>query len=144
MTEIQFRDQLAYVISRIDCGHTSMKGSKAFSKYVDTASSLAFPFALKFWSDTMVITANLRRNDPILQRGTVVLSINGYNAQALTDTLFNYITTDGYSMNGKYQSLSTGFAFRQSVQKYYRINRFYRHPLYRQPGNGKPNLCKTL
>jgi hypothetical protein len=111
MTEIQFRDQLAFVISKIDCGHTSMKGSKAFSRYVDTASSVAFPFALKFWSDTMVITANLRRSQPILQRGTVVKSINGYDAQALTDTLFNYITTDGYSMNGKYQSLSTGFAF---------------------------------
>jgi hypothetical protein len=111
MTEIQFRDRLAYVISRIDCGHTTMKGSKAFIKYVDTAFSTAFPFALKFWSDTMVITANLRRNDPILQRGTVVKSINGYDAPALKDTLFNYITTDGYSVNGKYQSLSTGFAF---------------------------------
>ena len=64
MTEIQFRDELAYVISKIDCGHTSMKGSKAFSKYVDTAFSNAFPFAMKFWSDTMVITANLRKNDP--------------------------------------------------------------------------------
>jgi hypothetical protein len=111
MTEIQFRDELAYVISKIDCGHTSVKGSKAFSRYIDTASSMAFPFALKFWSDTMVITANLRRTDPILQRGTIVKSINGYTAQALTDTLFNYITTDGYSLNGKYQSLSTGFAF---------------------------------
>ena len=111
MTEIQFRDQLAWVISRIDCGHTSMKGSKSFGKYVDTATSLAFPFAMKFWPDTMVITANLKKNDPILQRGTVVLSINGYNAKALTDTLFNYITTDGYSITGKYQSLSTGFAF---------------------------------
>jgi hypothetical protein len=111
MTEIQFRDQLAYVISRIDCGHTTMKGSKAFNKYVDTAFSTAFPFALKFWSDTMVITANLRRNDPILQRGTIVKSINGYDAHSLKDTLFNYITTDGYSANGKYQSLSTGFAF---------------------------------
>jgi hypothetical protein len=111
MTEIQFRDQLAYVISKLDCGHTTMKGSKAFNRYVDTASSVAFPFALKFWSDTMVITANLRRNDPILQRGTIVNSINGYTARALTDTLFNYITTDGYSANGKYQSLSTGFSF---------------------------------
>jgi hypothetical protein len=111
MTEIQFRDQLAYVISKIDCGHTTMKGSKAFSKYVDTASSRAFPFAMKFWSDTMVITANLRKNDHLLQRGTQVTSINGYNARALTDTLFNYITTDGYSINGKYQSLSTGFTF---------------------------------
>jgi Peptidase family S41 len=111
MTEIQFRNRLAYVISKIDCGHTSIKGSKAFSKYVDTAYSAAFPFALKFWSDTMVITANLRRTDSILQRGTVVKSIDGYDAHALTDTLFNYITTDGYSENGKYQSLSTGFAF---------------------------------
>jgi hypothetical protein len=111
MTEPQFRDQLAYLISKIDCGHTSMKGSKAFGRYMDTAFSVAFPFAVKFWSDTMVITANLRRNDPILQRGTIVQSINGYTAKALTDTLFNYITTDGYSINGKYQSLSTGFAF---------------------------------
>src|SRR5450631_3509917 len=111
MTEPQFRDQLAYLISKIDCGHTSMKGSKAFGRYMDTAFSVAFPFAMKFWSDTMVITANLRRNDPILQRGTIVQSINGYTARTLTDTLFNYITTDGYSINGKYQSLSTGFAF---------------------------------
>ncbi|HEX3081056.1 MAG TPA: S41 family peptidase, partial [Puia sp.] len=111
MTEIQFRDVLAYVISKLDCGHTSVKGSKAFNQYIDTASSLAFPFALKFWSDTMVISANLRRKDPLLQRGTIVTSINGYTAKRLTDTLFNYITTDGYSMNGKYQSLSTGFAF---------------------------------
>ena len=111
MTEIQFRDELAYVISKMDCGHTSVKGSKEFNRYIDTASTLAFPFALKFWSDTMVITANLRRRDQILQRGTIVKSINGYTARALTDTLFNYITTDGYSTNGKYQSLSTGFAF---------------------------------
>jgi hypothetical protein len=111
MTEIQFRDQLAYVISKMNCGHTSIKGSKAFGKYVDTAFSKAFPFAMKFWSDTMVVTANLRKSDPLLQRGTQVLSINGYNVRRLTDTLFNYITTDGYSTNGKYQSLSTGFSF---------------------------------
>jgi hypothetical protein len=111
LTEIEFRDDLAYVISKINCGHTSIKGSRSFNRYIDTASSLAFPFALKFWSDTMVITANLRRQDRILQRGTIVKSINGYTAKALTDTLFNYITTDGFSANGKYQSISTGFAF---------------------------------
>jgi hypothetical protein len=111
MTEIQFREKLAYAISKLDCGHTTMKSSKAFSKYVDTAYSIAFPFALKFWSDTMVVTANLRRSDPILQRGTVITSINGYTARALTDSLFNFIATDGYSINGKYQSLSTGFTF---------------------------------
>src|SRR3954465_13632596 len=74
LNEVQFRDVLAYVISKIDCGHTSVKSSKAFNRYIDTASSLAFPFALKFWSDTMVISANLRRKDPLLQRGTIVKS----------------------------------------------------------------------
>jgi Peptidase family S41 len=111
MTEMQFREQLSYVISKMDCGHTTMKGSKAFSKYADTAFSKAFPLALKFWSDTMVVAANLRRTDPMLQRGTIVTSINGYTAHVLTDTLFNYIATDGYSINGKFQSLSTGFTF---------------------------------
>jgi hypothetical protein len=111
MTEIRFREQLSYAIAKIDCGHTTVKGSKAFGKYVDTAYSKAFPFAIKFWSDTMIITANLRRSDPVLQRGTIVTSIDGYHAKDLTDTLFNYIATDGYSINGKYQSLSTGFTF---------------------------------
>jgi len=111
MSEIQLREQMSYVISKIDCGHTTMKGSKAFNRYADTSFSVAFPFALKFWADTMVITANLRRTDHILKRGTIVTSIGGYNAVALTDTLFKYIATDGFSMNGKYQSLSTGFTF---------------------------------
>ena len=51
------------------------------------------------------------KKGPHTKEGTIVTSINGYTTKALTDTLFNYITTDGYSMNGKYQSLSTGFAF---------------------------------
>src|SRR4030095_13281656 len=41
MTEIQFRDLLSFVISKIDCGHTSMKSSKAFNRYLDTASTVA-------------------------------------------------------------------------------------------------------
>jgi Peptidase family S41 len=111
MTEALFREHLASIISKLDCGHTSMKASKKFAKYLDTATGKAFPFAMKFWSDTMVITANLRRNDPVMQRGTIVTSINGLNARALTDTFFNFITTDGYSTIGKYQTLSTGFTF---------------------------------
>ncbi len=111
MPETSFRELLASVISKINCGHTTVKGSKQFGRYLDTAAGKSFPFAMKFWSDTMVITANLRRNDPILQRGTIVQSIDGYTARALTGTFFNYITTDGYSASGKYQTLSTGFAF---------------------------------
>ncbi|HVY74519.1 MAG TPA: S41 family peptidase [Puia sp.] len=111
MTEEQFKTRLSYVIARIDCGHTSMKSSKAASKYIDTVTGKLFPFVIKFWNDSMVIAASLRHHDPVFGRGTVLESINGMNQRQLTDTLFNYITTDGYSLSGKYQALSSGFTF---------------------------------
>jgi hypothetical protein len=111
MTENQFRTRLSFVIAKINCGHTSMKASKAYIRYVDTAREKTFPFIIKFWDDSMVLAANLRRHDPVFRRGMVLVSIDGRNARQLTDTLFDYITTDGSSMSGKYQTLSTGFTF---------------------------------
>ncbi len=111
MTESQFRTLLSYIITKIDCGHTVVKFSKQYSKYLDTAQLKTFPLGLKFWGDTMVVTANLNRRDSILRRGVVIKSINGESQQQLRDTFFNYIVTDGYSLCGKYQSLSTGFTF---------------------------------
>ncbi len=111
MTETRFRTRLSYVIAKLNCGHTSIKPSKGYIRYMDTAEEKTFPFALKFWPDSMVISANLRRHDSIFRRGTILKSINGYDTKQLTDTLFNYITTDGFSLSGKYQTLSTGFTF---------------------------------
>lgn len=111
MTESQFRTTLSYVISRVRCGHTAVRNSKQYEKYLDTARSPQFPLILKFWKDTMVVAANLNRKDSILKRGIVIQSINGRSAAQLEDTLFNYIISDGYNLTGKYQYLSTGFHF---------------------------------
>jgi hypothetical protein len=111
MTEAQFRRHLSYVISRIRCGHTSVRYSKKYSKYLDTARLKQFPLVLKFWNDTMVIGANLNRRDSILKRGMLVRSINGMTASQLKDTMFNYFVTDGYNLTGKYQYMSTGLNF---------------------------------
>ena len=119
MTESEFKTLLSYVISRIDCGHTAVKSSKKYSKYLDTAKLKTFPLSLKFWGDTMVVTANLNRRDSILKRGVILTSINGYTQKQLRDSLFNYIVTDGYSTCGKYQSLSTGFAFANLYKNVY-------------------------
>ena len=54
----------------------------------------------------MVVTANLNRRDSILKRGTVITKINGKAKDAIVDTLFNYISTDGYNRTHKYQTLS--------------------------------------
>jgi hypothetical protein len=111
MTEPQFRNVLAYVITKIDCGHTSVRYSKRYSDYIDTANIALFPLGLKFWQDTMIVTVNINRKDSLLKRGTVITSINGLSQRQLRDTLFDYMVTDGYSITGKYQALSNGFNF---------------------------------
>jgi hypothetical protein len=111
MTEPQFRTLLSYVIAKVDCGHTSVRSSTAYSHYLDTAKLPQFPLILKCWKDTMVVSANLNRRDSTLKRGVIIRSINGWSTSQLTDTLFNYFVSDGYNLTGKYQYLSTGLNF---------------------------------
>lgn len=106
MSEPAFRTLLSYVISKVNCGHTSIKNSKNFSRYLDTAKLTAFPLGIKFWSDTAVIYSNLNRRDSTLKRGTVITAINKLPMTAIRDSLFQFMVTDGYSINHKYQSLS--------------------------------------
>lgn len=107
MTEPEFRKVLNYVTAKIDCGHTAIRSSKEWTKHIDTVRMWKmFPLSFKIWEDTMVITANLNRKDSILKRGTVVTAVNGMPGHKLADTLFDYISTDGYNRTHKYQSLS--------------------------------------
>jgi peptidase S41-like protein len=119
MTEEQFRGILSFVIAHVDCGHTSVHASKAYSHYLDTARLPQFPLILKFWNDTMVMAADLNRRDTVLKRGALILAINGRSARALTDSLFPYIVTDGYNLTGKYQYLSTGLHFSSWYKEVY-------------------------
>ncbi len=107
MTEQQFRKVLSYVTAKINCGHTSVRSSKAFSKYQDTGSiRRIFPLSMKLWDDTMVVTANLNRKDSLLKRGTIITKINDRTTKEIIDTLFNFISTDGYNETHKFQTLS--------------------------------------
>ncbi|WP_205508011.1 S41 family peptidase [Longitalea arenae] len=111
MTELQFRNVLSYVVSKIHCGHTAVRYSKQYGRYIDTAKLKMFPLSFKVWGDSMAITANINRKDSILKYGTLVTAIDGYSVRKLTDTFLNYISGDGNSINGKYQSLSNSGAF---------------------------------
>lgn len=107
LTEPEFRKILNYVTSRISCGHTSVRASKGWNKYLDTVKlAKMFPLSVKVWPDTMVVTANLTRRDSILVRGTVIRKINGIPTHAIVDSLFQYLSTDGYNLTHKYQTLS--------------------------------------
>jgi hypothetical protein len=111
MTERQFRTVLTRVVTAIRCGHTSVSYSRKYSRYLDTAGLKLFPLAFKVWPDTLVVTANLNRTDSLLKRGTIVTEINGRSAKQLIGTFMEYITGDGYSTAGRYQSLSSFGAF---------------------------------
>src|SRR3990170_7797123 len=107
LTETDFRKVLAYVTAKINCGHTSIRASKFYSRYIDTTRlSRIFPLSLKIWDDTAVVAANLDRRDSLLKRGTMINKINGWAIDRIVDTLFKYISTDGYNTTHKYQSLS--------------------------------------
>jgi len=107
MTELEFRKVLTYVTAKINCGHTTVRSSRAWSKYSDTVRlGKMFPLSVKVWDEAMLVTANLNRRDSILKRGTVITKINGRTQEAIIDTLFNYISTDGYNRTHKYQTLS--------------------------------------
>lgn len=107
MTEPDFRKILNYVTSKIDCGHTSVRSSRAYSHYLDTVRiSRLFPLSLKLWNDTAVVTANINRRDSLLKRGTILTSINDRPMKLIIDSLFKFLSTDGYNTTHKFQTLS--------------------------------------
>ena len=113
MNEASFRKVLSYVTSKVNCGHTSVRSSKAASKFVDTSVRFIkiFPLSMKLWDDTMAVASNLIRRDSILKRGTVITKINGKTNKEIIDTLFNHLSTDGYNKTHKYQTLSNRGSF---------------------------------
>lgn len=111
LTESGFRYVLASVLSKIRCGHTTVRASEAATNY-NGPQGLSFPLFVKAWPDTVVVTANLNRKDSNLIRGTILKSIDGRPINAIVDSLFSFLSTDGYNLTHKYQTLSNGSNFR--------------------------------
>jgi len=118
LNEEDFRKVLSYVISKINCGHTVTRASKAFVKFRDTSANKIFPLSLKIWpashsslGDTATIAANLIRKDSTLTRGLIVKKIDHQPISTILDTLCQYISSDGYNLTHKYQALSNRGGF---------------------------------
>ncbi|MFZ9386400.1 MAG: S41 family peptidase [Chitinophagaceae bacterium] len=127
LTEGQFRKLLSWVIAKINCGHTTIRPSKSWNKYYDTARlGQMFPLSLKIWDGGMVVTSNLNRRDSILTRGTLITRINGKTKEMLADSLFEYISTDGYNRTHKFQSLSNRGFFGSLFTSVYGTSDTYR------------------
>ena len=111
MTEPQFKTLLSYVVSKINCGHTTVRSSRQFMRYADTGRMKYFPLSIKFWKDSAVVYDNLNRFDTVLTRGTILTSINSRPVSYYRDSLFKFISADGHALTHKYQTLSNAGGF---------------------------------
>jgi hypothetical protein len=113
LTEQQFKNKISWTISKIHCGHTTVRSSKKYSAFYSKKRLPQFPLSIKVWNDTAVVVANLSRADAAadndLVNGTIVTGINGYSSKQILDSLCQLIGTDGYSDNFKYQLISFNF-----------------------------------
>ena len=126
LTEPQFKNVLSYVLAKINCGHTTARLSKKYLKYLDTLrNEKYFPLSIKFWDDTAVMAVNLHRRDTVLKRGTVIQSINGRSMKQITDTMFRYISSDGYNITHKNQVLSNRGSFGSLYSSIYGLSPRY-------------------
>ncbi|MCH5600013.1 S41 family peptidase [Niabella ginsengisoli] len=111
LTEYSFRKILQPVVALINCGHTSVRVSKSYQKYIDKAESkTTFPFQVKTWNDTVVFVATNKKNVD-MKRGDIISSINGKPVKVLLDTIRRYIPADGGNGVAKDQLLSFGTNF---------------------------------
>jgi len=109
LTELAFRNKVASCISKIRCGHTSVRLSKAYDRLAIKHRYPQFPLFLKVWGDSLVVLGSAFPKDSVLKRGTIINSVNGKNARQLLDPIYDVISTDGYSDNYKSQVVSNNF-----------------------------------
>ncbi|MFT3948869.1 MAG: S41 family peptidase [Agriterribacter sp.] len=110
MTRQQFGfSVLAPLTEKIRCGHTSFSYPAAYNRQMREHPQPSIPLYMKIWTDTMVLTLNLNKQDSILKPGTIITRINGMSERQLTDTMFRFMPSDGYSENVNYVRLSGAF-----------------------------------
>jgi hypothetical protein len=111
MTEPQFKTILSQTIQHLECGHSSTKFSKEYETYLFDTRRAQLPMQLKVMNDSLINLFDVNPADSFLYRGAVIKSINGLSAKQLIDTLASTISTDGISMNFKYQQLTNSFSY---------------------------------
>ena len=111
LTETEFRKVLSYITSHVNCGHTTIRPSRKFLRSRDSLRNRMFPLNIKFWQDTALVTSSLNRRDSLVKRGSIIKSIDGRPISIIRDSLFKFLSSDGYNLTHKYQSLSNRGVF---------------------------------
>lgn len=109
LTELQFKNRIAWAISKIRCGHTVVRNSKRYAQYYEFKRLPLFPLSLKVWEDSAVVITNFSTRDSAIKRGTIITAINNIATVKVIDSMCKLVNADGYANNLKYQLISFNF-----------------------------------
>lgn len=107
MTEREFLGLVKLVVSSIKCGHTEGNPSKDFDNYIEH-SAKQFPLQLRFINGKAYVVASTNKE---IVKGCELRSINGTRMPEITQTLMQYLNSDGDIQTGKYWQLSEQFGY---------------------------------
>lgn len=109
LAEVEFKNRITWWVTKIRDGHTTVQSSNGRLVYLLTQhTGKRFPLYLKSWKDSLIVILDLNK-DSLLKRGTVITSIDGHSNRYIMDSMFQFISTDGYADNFKNQALSFNF-----------------------------------
>lgn len=98
------------LLHQVHCGHTTAAMSKGLTKHLKGKRYGSFPFYVKVWGDTMVVTGS-QQPDSVIRYGTVIHAINDIPAAEIIRRCFEYLPADGYAQNLNYIRLSSNFPY---------------------------------
>lgn len=112
LTEQQFKNKVLWAISKIHCGHTTVRASKKYTAHYIKQKLPQFPLSMKVWDDSAVVVSNFLRDSNSnreIKKGTIITGINRFTTKQIIDSICQLIGTDGYSNNFKFQLISFNF-----------------------------------
>ena len=71
LDEVQFKNKVAWLVSKIRCGHTSVLFSKAYTRNAIQFRFPSLPLYLKAWGDSLVVFATVITQNTNSQDGCV-------------------------------------------------------------------------
>jgi hypothetical protein len=98
---------LAPLVARVGCGHTSLWAPEG---YWDRAPQRMFPLGVYARDGQLFVIHNYNQTAPV-QYGSLIVSINGINAENLVDEMLEIIWSDGFIKTKRYRRLNQVFPY---------------------------------
>ena len=111
LTEPQFKNLVSQTIQHLQCGHSSTKYSFKYDDYLFNTRLPQFPLQIKVLNDSLITLFSAHRKDSLFYRGAIIKNIDGLPAKKIIDSLCSTLSTDGVSMNFKYQQITNNFPY---------------------------------